>query len=135
MLCPNCGTENRAGRKFCSECATPLAVGCPNCGAANEPGEKFCGECGSPLSADAVAAPARSTSGAAAASGSRAGVAAVSERRVVSIVFADLVGFTAISADRDPEETRELLSRYFDLMQRRLCRLLFKCMKDQHRRL
>ncbi len=39
----------------------------------------------------------------------------VAERRLVSVLFADLVGFTAISADRDPEETRELLSRYFDL--------------------
>jgi class 3 adenylate cyclase/predicted ATPase len=36
------------------------------------------------------------------------------ERRLVSVLFADLVGFTALSEHRDPEETRELLSRYFD---------------------
>ncbi|MEO7119044.1 MAG: zinc-ribbon domain-containing protein [Candidatus Limnocylindrales bacterium] len=30
MTCPNCGTENLAGAKFCMECASPLASGCPN---------------------------------------------------------------------------------------------------------
>jgi class 3 adenylate cyclase/tetratricopeptide (TPR) repeat protein len=36
------------------------------------------------------------------------------ERRLVSVLFADLVGFTALSESRDPEEVRELLTRYFD---------------------
>ena len=31
------------------------------------------------------------------------------------MLFVDLVGFTALSEDRDPEEVRELLSRYFDM--------------------
>ncbi|WP_348209498.1 AAA family ATPase [Gaiella sp.] len=39
---------------------------------------------------------------------------AVSERRLVSVLFADLVGFTAASEGRDAEDTRELLTRYFD---------------------
>ncbi len=38
----------------------------------------------------------------------------VSELRLVSVLFADLVGFTTLSEHRDPEEVRELLSRYFD---------------------
>ena len=38
----------------------------------------------------------------------------MAERRLVSVLFADLVGFTTISEGRDPEEVRELLSRYFD---------------------
>ncbi|MCW3048558.1 MAG: hypothetical protein JWO74_2842, partial [Solirubrobacterales bacterium] len=37
---------------------------------------------------------------------------AVSERRLVSILFADLVGFTTMSEHRDPEQVRDLLSRY-----------------------
>jgi class 3 adenylate cyclase/tetratricopeptide (TPR) repeat protein len=37
-----------------------------------------------------------------------------SERRLVSVLFADLVGFTTLSEHRDPEEVRELLSRYFE---------------------
>ena len=39
----------------------------------------------------------------------------VAEIRLVSVLFADLVGFTALSESRDPEEVRELLSRYFDV--------------------
>ncbi len=40
--------------------------------------------------------------------------ASVSERRLVSVLFADLVGFTTLSERRDPEEVRELFSVYFD---------------------
>src|SRR5690606_8769086 len=37
------------------------------------------------------------------------------ERRLCSMLFLDLVGFTTVSEARDPEEVRELLSRYFDI--------------------
>jgi class 3 adenylate cyclase len=40
--------------------------------------------------------------------------APIAERRHVTVLFADLVGFTTLSEGRDAEETRELLSRYFD---------------------
>src|SRR5213075_1825222 len=40
------------------------------------------------------------------------------ERKLVSVLFADLVGFTAASEGRDAEETRALLSRYFDTCRR-----------------
>src|SRR4051794_41648925 len=39
--------------------------------------------------------------------------APVAERRVTSVLFGDLVGFTTLSEDRDPEDVRELLSQYF----------------------
>jgi hypothetical protein len=52
MQCPRCHTENRPGRRFCAECAAPLAAPCPACGFANEPGEKFCGGCAAPLTAE-----------------------------------------------------------------------------------
>ncbi|MEX1278390.1 MAG: adenylate/guanylate cyclase domain-containing protein, partial [Chloroflexota bacterium] len=42
-------------------------------------------------------------------------LAAGAERRLVSILFADLVGSTTLAEDRDPEESRDLLSRYFDI--------------------
>ena len=103
MTCSNCGTENRPGRKFCSNCGTTLAIACPNCGAANEPGDRFCGECGTPLG---EAAPA--------AAPVRADAQPTAERRLVSVLFTDLVGFTTLSESRDPEEVRELLSRYFE---------------------
>ena len=97
MTCSACGAENRAGRKFCSNCGAALALACPSCGAANEPSDRFCGECGATLDET-----------------SRPPVAAEAERRLVSVLFGDLVGFTPLSEDRDPEEVRELLSRYFE---------------------
>ena len=42
----------------------------------------------------------------------------MAERRLVSVLFADLVGFTTLSESRDAEEVRELLSRYFDTCRR-----------------
>jgi len=38
---------------------------------------------------------------------------AVAERRVCSVLFCDVVGFTPLSESRDPEAVRELLTRYF----------------------
>jgi class 3 adenylate cyclase/tetratricopeptide (TPR) repeat protein len=72
----------------------------------NVPGERFCGECGAPLAGEAAAPRAAA---AAASPGTTA-----QERRLVSVLFADLVGFTTLSEHRDPEEVRDLLSRYFD---------------------
>ena len=109
MICSNCGTENAPGAKFCSECATRLAVACPTCGTANGPAAKFCSECATPLIAGGAA---RSGEAGAAASGAGQPVA---ERRLVSILFADLVGFTPFAEERDAEEVRETLTAYFDL--------------------
>jgi class 3 adenylate cyclase len=47
---------------------------------------------------------------------------AVAERRVVSVLFVDLVGFTAASEARDAEETRELLTRYFEIARTTIAR-------------
>ena len=44
----------------------------------------------------------------------------VVERRLVSVLFADLVGFTAWSAGRDPEDVRDLLSGWFTLARGRI---------------
>jgi class 3 adenylate cyclase/tetratricopeptide (TPR) repeat protein len=104
VTCATCGTENDAGRKFCLECGASLAAGCPTCGSPNPPTARFCGECGARLAG--AATPARPAP---------APAAAVAERRVVSVLFADLVGFTTLAEHRDAEEVRDLLSRYFDL--------------------
>jgi class 3 adenylate cyclase/tetratricopeptide (TPR) repeat protein len=115
LICSICSTANPPGTKFCQECGSRLAQACSSCGAVLQAGAKFCGECGTSVGPTvATAAPE---------SGVQLGVLAprasfeapVSERRVVTILFADLVGFTALSTDRDPEETRELLTRYFEL--------------------
>jgi class 3 adenylate cyclase len=105
IACPSCGTENDANARFCVECGTRLAGGCPVCGTVNPPDAKFCMNCGNSL--HAAGASAAAITGA-------AGVAPITERRLVSVLFVDLVGFTTASEGRDSEDTRDLLTRYYD---------------------
>ena len=85
--CLSCGTENQPGAKFCSECATPLASSGPHPARAGARGGQA-----SPIIPDGGA-----------------------ERRLVSVLFADLVGFTPFAEERDAEDVRETLTRYFEL--------------------
>ena len=80
----------------------PLSAACSACGADNPPSQRFCGTCGAALTSAPGPAAAPPAAG------------PVAERRLVSVLFADLVGYTTLSEHRDPEEVRELLSRYFD---------------------
>jgi class 3 adenylate cyclase/tetratricopeptide (TPR) repeat protein len=101
--------ENKPGRKFCVRCAAPLAAACPSCGAPFDPGDAFCGECAAPLSPGA--APAVISH----ATAPRPAAPAVAERRLVSVLFADLVGFTPFAEERDAEDVRDTLTRYFEI--------------------
>jgi class 3 adenylate cyclase/tetratricopeptide (TPR) repeat protein len=100
------------GRKFCIECGVALATVCPNCGTPNPPAAKFCGECATPLVSRSGAA---STSGAVVPGTAIAPGPSAAERRLVSVLFADLVGFTPFAEERDAEDVRETLGRYFEL--------------------
>jgi len=95
-----------------------MATTCPACGAANDPEDRFCGDCGAVIGGDAGAA--GGSAGATAASratslGAGPAAATSTERRLVSVLFADLVGFTTLADDRDPEAVREFLGRYFEI--------------------
>jgi class 3 adenylate cyclase/tetratricopeptide (TPR) repeat protein len=104
MQCPRCNTENQEGAKFCVKCGQGLALVCPACSRPYLAGDLFCAECGHSLEAGREPVSGREVPSA--------------ERRLVSVLFADLVGFTMLSESRDAEETRELLSRYFDTCRR-----------------
>ncbi|MGZ6379140.1 MAG: AAA family ATPase, partial [Candidatus Limnocylindrales bacterium] len=104
MICSNCATENKPGRRFCVECGASLVIGCPSCGSPFEPGEKFCGTCGTALTAEPASGATTSPAPA---------PAAATERRLVSVLFADLVGFTPFAEERDAEDVRATLDRYF----------------------
>ena len=109
VICPNCGTENRPGAKFCSECATPLAAGCPNCGTVNPPAAKFCSECATPLQRRATgrgappAPPQRRRRRGRGRARRRAPRSSASCSRTSS-------GFTPFAEERDAEEVRETLT-------------------------
>jgi class 3 adenylate cyclase/tetratricopeptide (TPR) repeat protein len=105
MTCPACGAANEADARFCNGCGSSLLSGCSACGVVNLPNAKFCKGCGSALGP--VTVEPRTTD-----------EAPIAERRLVSVLFTDLVGFTALSEGRDAEEVRELLSRYFETARR-----------------
>ncbi len=110
MTCPTCGSQNRDGAKFCSECGTAMAAACPGCGSPVDVGAKFCPECGTRLGEAPRPVPA-----AMGEPGPFLPVQPETQRRLVSVLFADLVGFTTLAEGRDAEQVRELLGRYFDL--------------------
>ena len=104
VTCPSCAFEVPDGSQFCGNCGTSLARTCANCGNENPPDNNFCAKCGTTLAEASDAAPVPATTPA-----SDSG-----ERRFVSVLFADLVGFTTFSESRDPEQIRSMLTSYFD---------------------
>jgi class 3 adenylate cyclase len=116
MACANCSTALPAGLRFCVHCGAPQDVTCSHCGNALLPEARFCGSCGTPV---AGADPVEPVTGS--AHGSAVPMTAA-ERRICSVLFADLVGFTPLSATRDPEDVRELLSRYFEIARKIVAR-------------
>src|SRR4051812_22722545 len=103
-ICPACSTENPEGARFCMACGTALALICPGCGAEAQPGAKFCVDCGASLTAGAPAP-------AAPASAPAPPRELPEERRQVTVLFADLSGYTAVAETLDPEALHELVDR------------------------
>ena len=75
-------------------------MNCPVCAHENPEGQKFCGECGTPLGT-----PARPVA---------------EERKIVTALFCDLVGFTATSESADPEDVDEMLANYFSIARKQI---------------
>src|SRR5262249_2482489 len=129
MECSGCRTENPPGAKFCRGCGVRLDALCPACKHSNLPGSRFCNEGGHPLTADAAApaatAPIRGTEsvGPRRAERAQAGYtpkhladkilkdrsALEGERRQVTVLFADLAGFSALAETLDPEEVHTIV--------------------------
>jgi class 3 adenylate cyclase/tetratricopeptide (TPR) repeat protein len=124
MRCPSCATESRSGVKFCEECGTRLEAACASCGASVPAGTKFCGACGAAVAAPAAEKPAavryaepQSYTPAHLAQRILKDRAALSgERKLVTVLFADVSGFTSLSEHLDPEEVHGVIKHAFDLM-------------------
>jgi class 3 adenylate cyclase len=93
--CPSCGTEIDPEARFCPSCGTALVATCPSCGSEARVGSQFCAACGHRLDR---AAPKEE------------------ERKLVTVLFADLTGSTALGEELDPERLRLLLGEYFGAM-------------------
>jgi class 3 adenylate cyclase/tetratricopeptide (TPR) repeat protein len=122
MKCPQCQMENPDGAKFCNECASKLELICPQCGKSNSAGSKFCNECACDLAkpkeakpldydrpqsytpkhlADKILTTRSSIEG---------------ERKLVTILFADVANSTAMFENLDPEVVHEIMDGCFRLM-------------------
>jgi class 3 adenylate cyclase len=122
MKCPKCETENRDVRKFCHKCGTRLTLICLHCNFENLPGENFCGECGRALAepakmspidydqpqsytpkhlADKILTTRSSIEG---------------ERKLVTVMFADVANYTSISEKLDPEEVHQIMDGAFKIL-------------------
>jgi predicted ATPase/class 3 adenylate cyclase len=117
MHCSKCGSDNREGRKFCTNCGTPLAATCPKCGAPVELNEKFCGECGAAIGASAPHAPSSAQPRPVQLSGAIPATQAIDgERKNVTAVFADIKGSMELMESLDPEEARAIVDPALNLM-------------------
>jgi class 3 adenylate cyclase len=94
--CPNCGTINEDDARFCVSCGSSVVPACPLCGAEVPAGARFCPACGSELEPEAVPAG--------------------QERRLVTILFTDVTGSTALGERLDPERLQEVMATYFAAM-------------------
>jgi class 3 adenylate cyclase/tetratricopeptide (TPR) repeat protein/ribosomal protein L40E len=115
MECPKCGSENRNEAKFCGKCRSKLSRICPQCKAENPPDNTFCDQCGAdfivpkkptpidytqPQSytpkhlADKILTTRRALEG---------------ERKLVTVLFADVANFTSLSEKLEPEEVHQIM--------------------------
>ena len=122
MKCPDCKYDNPEGARFCGECGTKLEIKCQSCGKGNPPTNKFCYECGHKFSeivkeakslqldkpksyipqhlADKILATRSSIEG---------------ERKLLTVLFADVKGSTSIGENLDPEELRSIIEKAYEI--------------------
>ena len=144
MQCAKCGTTNRGGMKFCEECGARLLLPCPGCGEPTLAGKKFCGECGTPLITPS-ATPQTPDARLQTLNSSRlqtpdsgpiiytpphlanrilsGRTALEGERKIVTVLFADIKGSMDIMEGLDPEEAKGLVDPCLHLMMNAVHRL------------
>jgi len=121
MKCPKCDSDNLDNRKFCGKCGAKLSKICAQCGFENLPTDIFCGDCGTQLGdseapsvdfsqpesytprflADKILITRSSIEG---------------ERKLVTVLFADVAGYTTLSEKLDPEEVHQIMDGCFKIL-------------------
>ena len=123
MKCPECQFENRAGVSFCEECGSRLELTCPECRGKVPAGRKFCGYCGTRLSAVVQEEPSLDYSRPNSYTpphlvkkilGNRNAIEG--ERKLVTVLFADVADYTSFSEKLDPEEVHQVMDSCFRIL-------------------
>ena len=128
MKCPNCQTDNSEIQKFCGECGIKLERVCPSCHSLNPLQYKFCGECGQNLKISLESKtedlsftdkldkiqrylPKGLTEKILSQKDKIEG-----ERKLVTVMFCDMVGFTPLVKMLGPEETYSVMDQVYEIL-------------------
>jgi class 3 adenylate cyclase/tetratricopeptide (TPR) repeat protein len=123
--CGSCGAGNPDGYRFCGSCGRELGLTvCASCGESNPSGQAFCGHCGRSTGDIDYSAP---DSGSLSGSGSPTQLSprpiqlsgsgqlrgGPEERKLATVLFADVVGFTSLADRTDPEVVTRMVDTAF----------------------
>ena len=122
MKCPKCQFENREEAKFCSECGYKYEITCPKCDNKILFGSKFCDECGENIGEPLETPPLDYTKPqsytpkflADRILTSRSSIEG--ERKLVTVLFADVANFTSMAEKLDPEDVHQLMDGCFQIL-------------------
>jgi class 3 adenylate cyclase/tetratricopeptide (TPR) repeat protein len=119
MICPNCNFAIPEGMLFCGKCGTKIEQICPKCNSSNPPDFTFCGKCGRPLTQAPQLSPAPAKLDKAEPKSytpkhladkilnTRSSLEG--ERKLVTVMFADVAGYTSLSEKLDPEDVHKIM--------------------------
>ncbi len=122
MKCLKCKSDNREGVKFCEECGAKFELECPACKAKIPLDKKFCGACGHKLDATSEALPVDYTQPQSytpkhlADKILRKRSTIEGERKLVTVLFADVADYTSMSENLDPEEIHRIMDACFKIL-------------------
>ncbi len=122
MICPKCQQENPEDNRFCRKCGSKLSLVCPECAAEILPDDSFCGKCGfnfqkhGQIPSIDYSAPQSYTPKHLADKILADRSAIEGERKLVTVLFADVANFTALSEKLDPEEVHQIMDGCFNIM-------------------
>jgi hypothetical protein len=122
MRCPQCQTDLDNGFKFCKECGAKLELLCPECGKTIPLDSNFCPECGHDLKKPKETSPIdyqqpRSYTPKFLADKILTSRSAIEgERKLVTVFFADVAGFTAMAEKLDPEDVHQIMDGCFRIL-------------------
>lgn len=136
MICPNCDFESPPGMRFCGMCGASLTITCPQCEFVNPVNYRFCGNCGTALLVDAVPArplaayrapvqPVQTSVARAAPPASEpqpSSLVLTGERRVASVIFADVKGSTELLEQIGTESWVEVMNNLFQVLESQVYR-------------
>ena len=120
MKCAACQHDNEAVAQFCEECGSKLGGTCASCGTELKATAKFCLKCGDPTPLTPSEAPPAAALATRDAPSHRINnnvsspATPAGERRQLTVMFCDLVGSTALSAELDPELLQTVLGAYHE---------------------